>query len=87
MAPASDHGHWDDDDRSLNAEHRDVVELLERHRQEIPVPGALDRRIRRLSAQRQRERLSEHWIFGQGPRVALVGIILFAIALAVLWMR
>ena len=55
MAPASDHGHWDDDDRSLNAEHRDVVELLERHRQEIPVPGALDRRIRRLSAQRQRE--------------------------------
>ncbi len=85
MRPAVNREHWEEDDRLLDDEHGDVIALLDRHRDEPKVPGALDRRIKRLAAERRGENASSHWILGQGPLVILVTLILFSIALLTLW--
>lgn len=79
---------WSIDDRELEAEFRDVSSVLrdlESTNAGPPsVPRSLDRRIRQLAGDAFPTNILGHWIFGSGPLVILVTLILFAVAMFVL---
>ena len=76
---------WSAEDEALAAEFADVIPLV---REELPpapkVPNHLRRRVLAMAAASTGDDLDQQWLLGQGPRVILVTLLLFAIAMAFL---
>ncbi len=76
--------HWQSEDFLLDKENEQLLSLVHAD-QPAPTPTpSLDRKIRAMAHARIQISPDQHWIFGQGPRVILVTLIMFAIAMAVL---
>lgn len=72
---------WLEEDHEVASENAEIIQLYQAHQEDIAVPDLLDRRIRELAQQQEREQLTSDWLFGQGPWVILVTCILFIAAL------
>ena len=74
------HSHWTADDELLEAEFEDVIDVVRESSKSPVVPSALNRKIAEMAGADPLAELSSSWLLGQGPRVILVTLIFFAIA-------
>lgn len=76
--------YWNNDDFELEAEFEDIASVYRDEAQDAVrdtprVPSALDRKIREQARFHAGEELSQHWIFGRAPQLALAASLLFGI--------
>ncbi len=73
---------WRQEDIELEEEFEEVTHAWRESAAPPPrVPGALDRRIKEQARYRVGEQLTQSWLFGSGPQLALAASLLFGIGL------
>ena len=75
--------HWDNEDDALDQEYADVIPFV-RDPVLPDVPPRLNSAVMQLARTQVDDPLEDNWLLGQGPRVILVTLILFAVAMLVL---
>lgn len=74
---------WHDEDHKLDEEFAEVIPFV-RDLPEPQVPPRLNSAVMQLARTQVDDNLDSNWLLGQGPRVILVTLILFAMAMLVI---
>ncbi len=73
---------WIEEDFALEAEFSDVVSEVAQQQPMVPlVSSKLDRRVKKLAGISITDELEKSWLLGQGPRIILAVLLMFAIGL------
>jgi len=73
---------WIEEDFALEAEFSDVVSEVAQQQPPVPpVSSKLDRRVKELAGISITDELEKSWLLGQGPRIILAVLLMFAIGL------
>ena len=73
---------WIEEDFALEAEFSDVVSEVAQQQPPVPpVSSKLDRRVKELAGISIMDELEKSWLLGQGPRIILAVLLMFAIGL------
>ena len=73
--------HWTDEDHEVEEEFADIIPIIRKEERPVSVSHNLDKKVLRMVGQSPAEQLLDHWLLGSHPRVILVMLIFFAIAL------
>ena len=73
---------WIEEDFALEEEFSDVVSEVAQQQPSVPpVSSKLDRRVKELAGISITDELEKSWLLGQGPRIILAVLLMFAIGL------